>query len=157
MEVAAQWVRTYWTKDSRGAPGATRRNAVQPGFLLPETTRPLVHEVTIREWAGFAPVEKMRREPPDPAEVKVVRESDLLRIRICPSGFGKPYRRRRPPAVELAPGEWLRWRINYRFVGSSGGQWYYCQATLNLANGPVTPEIFLGTPDRIIDELAHLR
>ncbi|MER6666294.1 hypothetical protein ABT256_17265 [Amycolatopsis japonica] len=125
MEVTAQWVRTYWTKQSRGEPGATRRNAVPQGFLLPEAAQPLVHEVTIREKEGFVPVEQMRREPSDPAEVEAVRDSDLVRVRICPTGFGGP--------------------------------WVYSLQTLNLAHGPATPEIFLGRPDRVVDELAHLR
>ncbi|WP_410605612.1 hypothetical protein [Amycolatopsis sp. lyj-90] len=60
-------------------------------------------------------------------------------------------------AVRLAPGEWLRWLINYRFTGTSDGEWVYRQDTLNLAHGPVTATTFLGTPDRIVDELARLR
>jgi hypothetical protein len=69
-----------------------------------------------------------------------------------------PRRWRRPPAVRLAPGEWVRWQINYRFPGSWGGDWTYRQDTLNLLNGHATdPRIFLGDPTRRVDELGLLR
>jgi hypothetical protein len=71
--------------------------------------------------------------------------------------FGMPRRWRRPPAVRLAPGEWLRWQINYRFIGSWGGEWAYRLDTLNLACGLVRADVFLGTPTRQVDERAYLR
>jgi hypothetical protein len=68
-----------------------------------------------------------------------------------------PRRWRRPPAAYIGPGEWIRWQINYRFVGSCGGEWTYRLDTLNVANGVIFPNQFLATPPRHINELASLR
>jgi hypothetical protein len=68
-----------------------------------------------------------------------------------------PRRRRRPPAVFLLPGEWVRWHVNYRFVDTCTGAWFYRTDTLNLAHGPVHPDAFLGQPTRLVDERARLR
>ncbi len=66
-----------------------------------------------------------------------------------------PRRHRRPPAVVLKPGEWLRWHINYRF-GLDGG-WAYELKTMNISYGAVAENTFLGTPDHFVDERASLR
>jgi hypothetical protein len=49
-------------------------------------------------------------------------ENGLLRIRFTVTPFGMPRRWRRPPAVRIRPGEWLRWQVNYRFAGTCGGE-----------------------------------
>jgi hypothetical protein len=54
-----------------------------------------------------------------------------------------PRRNRRPPAILLMPGQWNRWRINYRFTGSCGGDWSYRLDTLNLAFGRIPVGLFL--------------
>ncbi|MFF1747797.1 hypothetical protein [Streptomyces mirabilis] len=64
---------------------------------------------------------------------------------------------RRSPAARLAPGEWLRRQVNYRFAGTHGGDWTYRLDTLNVAHGSATIDLFLGTPTRHVDELAALR
>ncbi|MFJ1560592.1 hypothetical protein [Streptomyces mirabilis] len=88
----------------------------------------------------------------------LLREVDgLLRVQLVATPFGMPRRWRRPPAVRLARGEWLRWQINYRFTGSSGGEWAYRLDTLNIVHGPARPDLFLGTPTRYVNELASLR
>ncbi|MFF0017687.1 hypothetical protein [Streptomyces sp. NPDC005374] len=69
-----------------------------------------------------------------------------------------PRRNRRPPAVRLAPGQWLQWRINYRFIGTEGGPWSYRLDTYNISYGLASPEVFLGTPPtRTVDECDFLR
>lgn len=86
----------------------------------------------------------------------LLRESDgLLRVQLTVTPFGMPRRWRRPPAVRLARGEWLRWQVNYRFAGTHG--WTYRLDTLNLANGPAPTDHFLGTPTHHVDERAALR
>ncbi|MFG3641680.1 hypothetical protein ACGF3C_15570 [Micromonospora sp. NPDC047762] len=50
----------------------------------------------------------------------------------------------------------MRWQINYRFVGMSGGAWLYRLDTLNLAHGAVPADTFLGEPTWFIDERAHI-
>ncbi|MCW2936195.1 MAG: hypothetical protein JWM19_7157 [Actinomycetia bacterium] len=61
MDVIAQWVRTVWTKRSRGGPAAVHRNAVASGFKLPGTQPPLVHEVLMAEQDDFKPRDSLMR------------------------------------------------------------------------------------------------
>ncbi|MFE2299102.1 hypothetical protein ACFXAW_12950 [Streptomyces sp. NPDC059445] len=68
-----------------------------------------------------------------------------------------PRRNRRPPAVRLAPGQWLQWQINYRLVGSCGGEWSYRLETFNIFYGSTEPGTFLGDPQRRVDERHSLR
>jgi hypothetical protein len=65
---------------------------------------------------------------------------------------------RRPPAVRLARGEWVRWQVNYRFSNSWEGGWTYSLETLNVVHGPAgSRELFLGEPTYQVSELASLR
>ncbi|SDM51625.1 hypothetical protein [Allokutzneria albata] len=158
MDVTAQWVRTTWTKQSRGGEEAARRNALPVAFTLPETTRPLVHTVTQREWDhDFEPQFSVLHGPPSRDEVQLREADGLLRIMLLPRGTPGAIRRR-PPAVRLRPGEWVRWQITYRRASFSGtGPWYYSLETLNLAFGPVsTKDVFLGLPPLHVDERAQL-
>ena len=68
-----------------------------------------------------------------------------------------PRRWRRPPAVRIAPGDWLRWQVNYRFAGAHGGEWTYRLDTLNVTYGPAPVNLFLGHPSHRVSELAALR
>lgn len=89
----------------------------------------------------------------------VLREADGL-LRVAPPGvteFAMPRRDRRPPAVRLAPGQWLQWQINYRFAGSGDGSWSYRLETFNILYGPAAPDVFLGVPTRRVDERRALR
>ncbi|MFD4249957.1 hypothetical protein ACFWQL_09485 [Amycolatopsis thermoflava] len=158
MDVVAQWVRTWWTKESRGGAGAARRSRVPIAFCLPESAAPLVHEVTIRESDGFRPAARVLTGVPDKTEVDLQEADGALRVMLRSAQFHNLVRRR-PPAVRLRPSEWLRWQIDYRFRTYTGhGPWLYRLDTLNLAYraGP-DPEIFLGTPTRRVDERATLR
>ncbi|WP_203900320.1 hypothetical protein [Virgisporangium aliadipatigenens] len=165
MDAVTQWVRTSWTKASRGGPAAARRNAVPVGFVLPPLTGPAVHEVLMDEADGFTPRESLRDGPPTGvtgAYTSAVRLSEAdgrLRVELRATSWGAPRRRSRPPAVRLAPGEWVRWQVNYRFSwpAARGGAWSYRLDTLNLAYGPVAAEAFLGDPTHHVDERAALR
>ncbi|MEW1588280.1 hypothetical protein AB0283_22900 [Micromonospora vinacea] len=155
MDAVVQWVRTSWTRRSRGGAGATRRNAVPVSFALPARTAPLTQEIEMAEADGFEPREGLTR-PPYRSEVRLRLEDGRLRVELLASAWGMPRRHRRPPAVRLAEGEWLRWQINYRFTGMSGGAWLYRLDTLNLAHGAVPVDTFLGEPPRFIDERAQI-
>jgi hypothetical protein len=157
VDAIVQVVRTSWTKRSRGGLEAARRNAAPEGLVLPTTRPPLVHEVLIDEAVGFEPREVARGELAAVELVQLRLEHGLLRVQCPVTPWGMPRRWRRPPAVRLAPGEWLRWQVNYRFAGSCGGDWSYRLDTLNVAHGPVAPEVFLGVPTRHVDERAGLR
>ncbi|MGW2256228.1 hypothetical protein ACWCXH_39800 [Kitasatospora sp. NPDC001660] len=156
MRVIVQRVRTSWTKASRGGAEATTRNAAPVAFRLPIDITSGLHDVSMRESDSFVPHMSVQ-DLSDPG--LVLRESDgQLRVhRPETTIFSMPRRNRRPPAVQLAPGQWLQWQINFRFVGTWGGPWSYRLDTFNIAYGPASPEVFLGTPTHRVDERAHLR
>lgn len=82
-----------------------------------------------------------------------------LRVKLVVTPWGKPRRWRRPTAVWLDHGTWVRWQVNYRFSwpASRGGAWSYRLDTLNLAYGPATMDVFTGNPTRHVDERGILR
>lgn len=65
----------------------------------------------------FGPRESLRDGQPDPAGVLLKENDGRLRVELVVTPWGMPRRWRRQPAVWLGPGEWVRWQVNYRFVG----------------------------------------
>ncbi|MFD4597622.1 hypothetical protein ACFWPQ_06235 [Streptomyces sp. NPDC058464] len=156
MDMVVQRVRTSWTKNSRGGSGAASRNAAPTAFSLPPGLSTALHDVSMQESDSFEPRMQVRDLS---APGTILREADGL-LRVDPpevSLFAMPRRSRRPPAVRLAPGQWLHWQINYRFVGSCGGAWSYRLETFNIVYGSATPDVFLGVPTRRLDERRALR
>ncbi|WP_432247627.1 hypothetical protein ACRAR1_06600 [Streptomyces sanyensis] len=157
MEITVQWVRTSWTKESRGGESAARRNAAPIGFRLPHASRSLAHVVRMREEDGFRPHDTLG----DLGEVDVQLREAEGRLRVFPRVqplFALPPRRRRLPAVHLVPGQWVRWQLNYRFSSALGiRDWSYWLDTFNVAYGPVTGDLFCGRPDFCIDEQGPVR
>ncbi|GIG62940.1 hypothetical protein Lfu02_73120 [Longispora fulva] len=102
--MVAQWVRTWWTKQSRGEPGASQRNATPDGFMLPGGSGPLVHEVSLHERDGFRRQFQTRHEPPDKHDVRVQWRHGLLEVQLVASIWGMPRRAWRPPPVGLTSG-----------------------------------------------------
>lgn len=156
MDVVAQWVRISWTKRTRGGAEARRRNTVPLAFTLPEVASPLSHEITFGEETGYVPHWKVRHVAPGQDDLRLDEEDGVLRVHLVPEPCASPTRWRRPPAVRLAEGRWLRWRINYRLHGMCCGEPSYRQDTLNLAYGKVTPTVFHGTPAHHVDERVWL-
>lgn len=107
----------------------------------------------------FEPHESVRDGPPDRNGVLLKEVGGRLRVELVVTPWGRPRRWRRPPAVRLAPGEWVRWQVNYRFSWPAleGGAWSYRLDTLNLAYGSPAPDAFTGSPTRHVDERALLR
>ncbi|MGC0330942.1 hypothetical protein RKD23_003932 [Streptomyces sp. SAI-170] len=156
-DVVVQWVQTRWTKRSRGGEAAARRNAAPVGFLLPAGVPPLAHTVGMLERDDFAPFEdRVERKRVDVR----LRETDG-RLAVLPRVqplFGLPPRRRRPPAVRLIPGQWVRWQLNYRFSSAAGMQdWSYWLDTFNIGYGAFADDVFLGEPTFLVDERGPLR
>ncbi|CAM5271145.1 hypothetical protein SNARM312S_02753 [Streptomyces narbonensis] len=152
-----QWIRTSWTKQSRGGEAAARRNAAPVGLSLPAVPSGFAHVVHMAERDGFEPcaVQRDLRE----VGVSLRDEGDRLRVlaRVEPL-FGLPPRRRRPPAVHLFPGQWVRWQLNYRFSSAMGiRDWSYWLDTFNIAYGPVDRDVFLLEPTLIVDECGPVR
>ncbi|BCB83512.1 hypothetical protein [Phytohabitans suffuscus] len=159
MEVVAQWVHTSWTKRSCGGDAAARRNAVPIGFLLPAAGAPLVHEVLMHEHGDFRPHDQTRAELPAADDVDLRQVDRWLRVQLVPNLRMMPRRKQRPPAIYLHPGEWVRWRINYRSSGtcSCGQDWSYRLDTLSLGHGWIATDTFLTQPTYVVDERAVLR
>ncbi|MFD7629614.1 hypothetical protein ACFV7Q_26910 [Streptomyces sp. NPDC059851] len=117
----------------------------------------------MHEADDFQPRFETRKGLPDSGSDTgvLLHEADgLLRVQLTVTPFGMPRRWRRPPAVRLAHGEWLRWQVNHRFAGTCSGDWTYRLDTLNIAHGPAPTaptDLFLGTPTRHVDERAALR
>ncbi|MCX2952215.1 hypothetical protein [Lentzea sp. NEAU-D7] len=156
-DVVVQWVRTEWTKQSRGEPGATRRNAVPVGFALPHL-KPAVHEVRLREWEDFAPVWSKESDEIDRLALTLREDGDVLSVQLQDTMHATPRRWNRPSPVRLARGEWVRWQLNHRWQRPRDGGYNYLLTTLNLAYGsPGDAKVFLGTPTRHVDEQTHLR
>jgi hypothetical protein len=157
VTITAQWVRASWTKRSRGGPAAAVRNALPAGFALPERPERGAHVVRMREEAGFAPVETV--EGVGALDVSLREAGGLLRVLPRVGALhGLPPRKRRPPAVKLAPGEWVRWRLNYRFSSSAGMQdWSYWLDTFNVGYGDLPADVFLGEPTCLVDEQGPVR
>ncbi|MGK5548078.1 hypothetical protein ACSNOH_25610 [Streptomyces sp. URMC 127] len=147
-----------WTKRSRGAEAATMRNALPVAFPLPDAPAPVVHDVVMSERDAFVARASLR----DGADPGVRLRESGGRLLVQPPALSllqaMPPRRRRPPAVRLAPGQWLRWQLNHRCSSAAGmADWFYTQNTLNIAYGPHTPDVFLGAPTRHVDERGYLR
>ncbi len=152
-----QWVRTSWTKESRGGESAACRNAAPIGFPLPHASSSLAHVVRMREENGFQPHDTL--ENLSKVDVQLREVEGCLRVfpRVQPL-FALPPRRRRLPAVRLVPRQWVRWQLNYRFSSALGiRDWSYWLDTFNIAYGPVTTDLFCGTPDFFIDEQGPVR
>ncbi|MCX5127028.1 hypothetical protein [Streptomyces sp. NBC_00347] len=157
MEIAVQWIRTSWTKQSRGGEAASRRNVAPVGFALPHDAASFAHVIRMDEHDGFEP--KDSREDLSKVDVQLRETDGRLRVfpRVQPL-FALPPRRRRPPAVRLVPGQWVRWQLNYRFSSALGLRgWSYWLDTFNIAYGPVDTDVFLSTPTVFIDERGPLR
>ncbi len=157
MDITVQWIKTSWTKQSRGGEAAARRNAAPVSFSLPQVPSGFAHSVEMTEHEGFAP--RSSQKELHEIGVSLRDEGDRLRVlaRVEPP-FGLPPRPRRPPAVRLLPGQWVRWQLNYRFTSALGIRgWSYWLDTFNIAYGPGTRDVFLSEPTVIIDERGPLR
>jgi hypothetical protein len=130
---------------------------VPVAFVLPVVTPPVTHVVRLGEHDDFVAHESVVERAPDLDDVLLRWSDERLRVEPVATPFGTPRRWRRPPAVWLRPGEWVRWQVNYRFTSSCGGDWTYRLDTLNLAHGTVAANAFLGEPTRAVDERSTLR
>ncbi|WP_146174593.1 hypothetical protein [Umezawaea tangerina] len=153
MDIVAQWVRTVWTEDATGGSAAL---LLPVAFELPELAPLLTHEVTQQEWHNFAPHSTVHHDRPDQNQVTLHEEEDRVRVNLLVSPIGRPYRPRRPPAIWVKSGEFVRWQINYRYSGLTTDAWIYALDTLNLTCGPTTQDVFLTTPTHTVNELVDL-
>ncbi|MBO2463539.1 hypothetical protein [Actinomadura violacea] len=157
MDTVVQWVRVYWTKDSRGGAGAVRRSALPEAFPLPDAEPPFVHEVQMLEWNEFSPGMTVTSGLPPQSRVEII-EADghlhVLPVRTAPewasNGLDLAWR---PTAVTMRPRQTLRWQIDHRLTTERGR--YYRLDTLNVSYGHRTAEVFLHPPTHRVDERSH--
>jgi hypothetical protein len=75
--------------------------------------------IRMHERDGFEPYDA--QEERGKVDVQLREADGRLRVfpRVQPL-LALPPRPRRPPAVRLAPGQWVRWQLNYRFSSALG-------------------------------------
>jgi hypothetical protein len=158
-----QQVDVTYTKASRGAPGAARRNALPRAFAMHVAgDAPFAFErYVLRERDGFVPV---RREAATSASapgrqngLTLSAAAGRVTVGLRWSPFaGRPPRRPVPRALELYPGQTARLFVNARHA-SYAGQWY-AETTYNVAFGPaLAPDAFTAArPGAQLDLRANL-
>lgn len=120
VHLLVQRIRVVWTKASRGAPGAARRNAVPRALPFPTASDDayVLHHATCLEEAGFTPRSHQRHE-----DRHRDREGDLrflTRDGTLHVGFewsretGEPQRRGKHDALVLTKNVYGRLTVNGR-------------------------------------------
>lgn len=170
--IAIQRIVTEWTKRSRGAPGAVRRNAVAEAFQLPSAGRAevLVHQVVAGEKNDFAVQQTstdltlaeaglntsagVRLEMAD-RQLVVAGVTDVW----CQCFTVYPPRLDRT-VLRLEIGQWGRWRLNFRLWEDFGrNEWLYQKWVVNVAHqpGPSPADLFQTTqPADVTDDMVQL-
>jgi hypothetical protein len=158
-----QHIRLIWTKASRGAPNATRRNALPSAvpFDLGRGAPWVFHSVVFREETGFV------REYDRVLTKDNHRERDHgLLLELLPSGvqvgvrwendMGLPPRHEKQRAFLLAEGGYCRVVVNGRH--SAYDNHWYSQDTYNvLFQGVPTGDAFtVREPNEVLDLREHL-
>ncbi|MCC2658744.1 MAG: hypothetical protein K0Q76_3852 [Panacagrimonas sp.] len=163
--IAIQCIETWWTKASRGEPGASARAASPDALTLPPATgsgEVTLHRVVLDERAGFearSSVVVMSLQETQRRLGGLVLHAglDVLDVMFTwsPYTVGAP-ERRNGQAIRLHGGSWCRILHNGRM--SDEQEWSYQQTVFNIALHPSTPALFLDSePLRIDDHRAALR
>lgn len=158
--LVVQRIRVRW--DSRDAAAATVRGRLPREYALPPLPSDglAVHEVLLDEATGYRPVEQLREG------VRAAREAGLwvewrdgrALVDRLPGRASFPVRRVGTRLFSLGPGEFGRWRANFRFTGCQcAARWWYEDWTVHVAHAPARPDLFgdaRWTRDR--DDRVHL-
>jgi hypothetical protein len=173
--IVVQRVLTEWTKRSRGAPGAVRRNAVAEAFPLPPAgrTEVLVHQVVAREQNDFA-VQQTQTNLTLPeagplsldgsAGVRLEKTAEQLVVTgvtdvWCRCFTVFPQRSNRV-VLRLEIGQWGRWRLNFRlWEDFNNSEWLYQKWVVNVAYlpGPSPGDLLQRTePADVADDMVQL-
>ena len=162
--IKLQAIQVEWTKKSRGAPGATRRNAIPESFPFPESEAGaiLLHELRFSEWDGFVARESVEQwstytryrglafQPRSCGEVLVSYGYERWYV-------GAPARAsHKTPLFTLTRGQWGKFVINGRIASTCG--WSYRKFVANIANfEKPRPLAFTDTkPAYVIDKQENL-
>lgn len=179
MNVAAsitvvQCIDTDWTKQSRGAPGANKRNAIPHALRLPLEQRPpgecslIEHSSSFYESRGFEdPLLSVSFESIKLGQtirygaVHVQKEADRLRVSwiYTPEDAGAPLRpQKKKDVFELALNQWGRVIYNGRFSGMEGSFWWYHRKVLNIGafDQPAASAFVATEPHVVLDKTGIL-
>jgi hypothetical protein len=158
-----QLVEILYTKASRGAPAATRRNQLPRAFpvTLPVDAMYGFEKYRCSEWGDFVPTmelaESSEQIPHGQGDLVIEVEKPVVLLGLrWNSATGQPARRDRLRAIELRKGQTARLVVNGRYASYSGQ--IYTEATYNVAFGEgLQPEAFERDAfDRILDMRADL-
>lgn len=164
-----QCIDTDWTKQSRGSPGAIKRNATPQALRLPLEERSrgcsfIEHRSRFDERRDFEdPHLSISFESLAPGRtlryggVQVVKEDNRLRVSwiYTPEDAGMPPRpQKRNDVFELTLNQWGRVIFNGRFNGGEHAYWSYRKTVLNIGLfEEVAASVFVETmPDVVMDK-----
>lgn len=128
MGIHIQTIETHWTKNSRGNPGASKRNSVPE--LLPVRTDASCHGIILQEilfheyhddftTASYGRVRKINENQVRQAGLDFSFKNDSLEIAFWnEQGFKKR-------AGTLSIGTWGQIKTNWRTLDFEGEWWYY--------------------------------
>ncbi len=164
--VIIQMICVRWTKKSRGAPGAERRNAVPKALpFTPADCNCLVEYYDFNEKNDFKQVLRERlifdHIPDRFYDLQLDYQNDELAIGThWDQRWAKPGRYDKTDALCLSIGQYGRLVVNWRSVDEHGEDsiHWYSQKTWNIAvvDHP-TPDLFITRePDQFCDLRAHL-
>ncbi|WP_310426293.1 hypothetical protein [Chamaesiphon sp. VAR_48_metabat_135_sub] len=166
-----QTIHSYWTKASRGAPGAIARNSVPECFSIPlkqvniQGIRVLYHQIVFKEATNFkVPEEQISIDPtihPPHSCIKVERiAKTIFATYKYHSGGGAPNRSTLKGIVKADVGNWVQIRENGRFSAAWAGDWWYQKIVVNAGifdNMNIDSEHFLHTsPVEVFSAMADL-
>lgn len=171
--VIIQRISTDWTKQSRGSPGAIKRNSTPQALTLPLEELPPGGCSFIEHSSSFS--ERRDFEDPRPSisfenfvlerpmrfgGVLVQRDAGRVRVswNYTSEDAGMPLRpQKKNDAFELALNQWGRVIYNGRFNGE-GEIWWYQKSVLNVGLfARAAAAVFVETvPDVVIDKTAML-
>jgi hypothetical protein len=153
-----QQVDILYTKASRGAPLAARRNKLPRAFPMhPRSPDPYAFEhYKLLEWADFVPTLEERKSgafyPPKQNSLVIEPSGDGIRFRLRRNRLHKPHRRDNPSALVLVKGRTARLILNSRSSYKSGP--IYTEATYNVAfDGAIAPDVFVVAGEPLLLDL----
>lgn len=161
--IFVQQVDIIYTKASRGAPQSTVRNRSPRAFVMLGTgddafyfehyklleSKDFVSELQDRSSAASPPKRKN--------SLAIESSEDSVTLGLIWNGsVGQPFRRNKPRALTIRPGETARLSINGRHASYSGQ--FYTEATYNVAFGnSISNDVFIkAEPDSVFDLRAEL-
>lgn len=162
-----QHIDTYWTKATRGMPGAGLRSALPDAYRLPDSLTELppngalIHRLQRNEGQHFQPHAQTEILPVPGSywRFRIGQHNGEITLSFCyhAADHGLPFRYSRSrPLFSLALGQRGVFRINGRFASYSGQ--YYRQHTLHFAHLAALDAVcfVVGPPHQVHEELAHL-